>query len=120
MRHISDIHFLGAGQKEKLRETGRARASCWWAATKNVAIIPPPPSLPPPPPTPPPSPAVQTLHANLQLKWLQFGRFIHSKYKSGSSRIFREPSSEKLLYPAPALKLTVEPLRGGSIAGALG
>ena len=112
MRHISDIHFLRAGQKEKLRETGRARASCWWAATKNVAIIPPPSSLPPP--------AVQTLHANLQLKWLQFGRFIHSKYKSGSSRIFREPSSEKLLYPAPALKLTVEPLRGGSIAGALG
>ena len=87
MHSISGVHVLGAGQKEELKLGHPAGEQ--------------------PPRTPPP-PAVQPLHANLQLKWLQFGRFIHSKYKSRSSRIFREPPTGSSEKPTPALKLTVE------------
>ena len=115
MHRISGVRVLGAGQKEELREKQGHPAGGHPPRTLLllllillILLINAPPYFP--------SPAVQALHANLQLKWLQFGRFIHSKYKSRSSWIFREPatgSSEKLLSNCRA--------RGrGSIAGALG
>ena len=89
MHRIFGVRVLGAGQKEELREKQGHPAGGHPPRTLLllllillILLINAPPYFP--------SPAVQALHANLQLKWLQFGRFIHSKYKSRSSRIFHE------------------------------